>query len=176
MVIHFSSLIISFDDGLYCPVVEYGRPAVKSAESLCIHASLAKLLSSIHHDRIGVQPCAHHESRQGTFGTATKEVAGNALLIVVFQEIEHLWQDIIHGLPLARNVMSWTLTTHDVAQTVVHAHLIIQIVKSRSDIRPIKGGIVHLANNDDVRIGCLELTNSVCLLYTSDAADDLLTV
>ena len=45
--------------GTHAPVVEDGRAAVCSAESLAVHARFAEFLSEVDHERIGVHESAH---------------------------------------------------------------------------------------------------------------------
>ena len=137
--------------GLRTPVVEYRSTAISAAESFLVHTLLAKLLSAVEHERILLEEEAHGCCRNRLHGAAAEEVAGYALLIMVLQEVEHVIADVIHHLPLVSDTGCRTLTTNHTAKTIIHAHLIVEIIESRLHIVAILVRIIHLTDNNDMR-------------------------
>ena len=138
--------------GRRAPVVEYRGSAVSAAESLLVHTLLAKLLSTIEHERILLEEEAHGCRRNRLHGTAAEEIAGDALLIMILKEIEHVLADIIHHLPLMGDAGCRTLAANHTTQTIVHAHLVVEIIEACLHVVAILVRIIHLADNHDVRI------------------------
>src|SRR5574344_720314 len=85
--------------GIDIPVVEDSGSAVSSAESFLVHSFFSIFLSGIEHERIALHECGCYHGRYGFGAVACKKITGNALLIVVFQEVEHVTVDVIHALP-----------------------------------------------------------------------------
>ena len=128
------------------PVVEYCRSSVSSAESLFVHSSLSIFLSGIKHERVGSHKCACHESRYAFPGVAGKEVACYSLLVMVFQEIEHVVGDVVIRLPLSRDISGAPVAAYHATHAVIHSHLVVEIVKTGIYIFSVSAGIVYLAN------------------------------
>ena len=55
--------------------------------------------------------------------------AGQPLLVMVFQEIEHVCADVVGGLPLSRDGCRRLSATNDIAQAIIHAHFVVEIVE-----------------------------------------------
>ena len=90
-------------NAVYVPIVEDGGSSVLSAETLAVHSLFAQFLSEINHDWIASQAGRYDEGRNSLERIAGKEVGCNALLIVVFQEIQHVVLNIVHALPAMGN-------------------------------------------------------------------------
>ena len=94
-------------------------------------------------------------SRYGFPWITGKEVAGYTLLIMILKEVEQMVAYIIGLLPLCRDIRSTTLSTDNGTQTIVHTHLVIEIVETRSDIGSVLPRVVHLSNKNHIGIGLL---------------------
>ena len=147
---------IAAADGVYAPVVEDRRTAVTSREALGIHPTLAELLPGIDHERITAHECGDDDCRNGFHTVSAEEITGNALLVVVLQEVEHVWADVVNVLPVVGDAACRAAVADDVAQTVVHAHLVVEIVKSRLYVGAIQVGVVYLSDEDDTGIALLD--------------------
>ena len=79
----------------HTPIVENRCPTVTAAEALHVHTALTEFLTGVNHKRIGVHAGTYHQSRQSTLCISSKEVGGDALLVVVLQEVEHVLVDIV---------------------------------------------------------------------------------
>ena len=86
-------------NAVHVPVVEDGGSSVLPAETLAVHSLFTQFLSEINHDRIASQAGRYDEGRNSLEWITSKEVGCNALLIVVFQEIQHVVLNIVHALP-----------------------------------------------------------------------------
>ena len=146
------TILIGMGQGLRTPIVEYRCTAVSAAESFLVHTLLAKLLSAVEHKRILLEEETHGCRRNRLHGAAAEEVAGDALLVMVLQEVEHVLTDIIHHLPLVSDAGRRTLTTNHAAKAIVHAHLVVEIIETRFHVVAILVRIIYLADNDDMRI------------------------
>ena len=142
------------------PIVEDGGATVPSAESLLIHTTLAIFLASVEHEGVLLHQHRGHHGRHALSGITSKEVAGYALFVVVLQEVEHVLTDVVRLLPGCRDGVRRLMATHHSAHGVVHAHLIIEIVKACTNVVAVFGRIIHLADEDDIRIAILHLVGS----------------
>ena len=121
---------ISAVQSIYTPIVENGCSAVSATESFLVHSSLSKLLTGIKHERRGVEQSTNNKSRNTSAGIHGKEIACDALLVMVLKEIEHIVEYIIGLLPLVGNVWGAATVTHHIAHTIVHSYLVIKPVKT----------------------------------------------
>ena len=146
---------------VYVPIVENRGTAVASAESLSVHTALAKFLSGINHQRISAHKRRNRQRGSRLFARAGKEVGGDALLVVVFEEIKHVRADIGYALPLSRDARGRRLAAHDGTERVVKPHFVVEIVKAALQIAAVFGGIVHLCHENKFRIFFLHLGNGI---------------
>ena len=146
---------------VYVPIIEDCGTAVASAESLSVHTALAEFLTGINHQRIGAHKRRNRQRGSRLFARAGKEVGGDALLVVVFEEIKHVRADIVHALPLSRDARGRRLAAHDGAERVVKPHFVVEIVKAALQIATVFGGIVHLCHENKFRIFFLHLGNGI---------------
>ena len=119
------SPIIPASQGIRTPVVENGGASVLTTESFFIHTCFAQLLSGIDHHRIGIHASGNHQSWDGLTGIIGKETRGNAQLIMIFEEVEHVFLDIAHLLPTSADGSSRLATLYHSKEGVVQSHLII---------------------------------------------------
>ena len=85
--------------GIYTPIVEDGGAPVVTTEALTVHATLSIFLTGIQHKRILLHQYRGYHGRNTLASVSSKEVAGNTLFVVVLQEIEHVFPDIVGLLP-----------------------------------------------------------------------------
>ena len=64
-----------------------------------VHAPLAIFLAGIEHEGVLAHENRGDQCRHGLQSVAGKESAGDALLIMVLQEIEHVVGNIVNSLP-----------------------------------------------------------------------------
>ena len=139
------------------PIVEDGGASVAATEALGIHATLAQLLAEVDHHGAGVDGGAHKYGRQGRTAVAGDEVGGEALLIVVFHEVEHAIAQFAQILPATRNVGSRLLMADDADEGVVEAYLIVQVVEPTVlDVVVVFPRIVYFGNEDDMGVFLLD--------------------
>ena len=150
-------MIESAADGIYTPIVENGGTPINTRESLFIHATFTILLSGIDHQRILMKPGADHHAGYSVAGITGKEVAGQSLLVVVLQEVEHVRADIVGGLPFVGDGSSRPTAADHIAHTVVHAHLVVEQVESGMEIATVLLRIIDLADKLNLRIAELHL-------------------
>ena len=115
---------------IHRPVVVDGGAAVASAVALGIHASLAQLLTEVDHHRTGIHERTHQHGSPSTACISGKEVACQALLVVVLQEVQHVLPDVIYLLPASGQALCRCLVARHSAQGIIEAHLVIQIVET----------------------------------------------
>ena len=137
------------------PVIENRGATVAAREALGIHATLAKLLTGIHHERVAAHQSRNHHARNGLTTIATEEIAGYALLIVVLEEVEHVFLDVGNVLPVIGDAACRTAVANDVAHTIVHAHLVVKVIEPRAHIGAILLCVIHLANEHHLRMAPL---------------------
>ena len=89
--------------GVEAPIVEDGRATVASAKALLVHATLAKLLAEVDHHRTRADGSGDDHRGDTRLGAASEEVGGDALLVVVLEEGEHVRADVVDGLPAFRD-------------------------------------------------------------------------
>ena len=98
-----ASAVTTSAQGVEAPIVEDGRAAVASAKALLVHATLAELLAEVDHHRARADGGGDDHRGDTRLGAAGEEVGGDALLVVVLEEREHVRTDIIDSLPAFRD-------------------------------------------------------------------------
>ena len=91
---HFSIKLTSVaptTDSLYTPVVKDGGSPVSSAESFIIHTHFSKLLPKVNHHGICIHTGGNNECRDAFTRITGKEIRSDTLLVVILQEVEHLF-------------------------------------------------------------------------------------
>ena len=58
-----TAVIAPTANAVYAPVIEYSGASVSSAESLAIHARLAKFLTEVNHHRVGIHASRNNQCR-----------------------------------------------------------------------------------------------------------------
>ena len=128
----------SMVERVYCPIIKDGCSTVTTAESFFVHAAFTIFLTCIKHYRVAPHQ-RETEARSKSFPCiASKKVAGYTLLIVVFEEIQHVALYVVDRLPRCRHGCGggfWS--AHYVPHAVVHTHLVIKVVKSCANIHTI---------------------------------------
>ena len=84
---------------VYTPIIEYSSPSVPSAKSFTIHAQFSKLLTEVDHHRISVHTGGNDQCGNSFTRVAGKEIRSDTLLVVILQEVEHLFLYSIQTLP-----------------------------------------------------------------------------
>ena len=148
--------------GLHAPIVEDSSTTIHTREALGVHTFLAELLSSIHHYRVGAQGSSHNHSRFGTHASSAEEATGDALLVVVLQEIEHTVTDIIHLLPLESDTFGRPVLASHTTQVVVHTDFVVEVVKSCCEVIAVESRIIYFGNEKDIGIFLFHLFNRPC--------------
>ena len=153
-----ATLVAPPTDGRHAPIIEDSGPSVSAAEAFRIHATFAKFLPEVEHERARHE-AADEKCRQSSLCIAQQEVAGKSLLVVILQEVEHPSVDVVHRLPAGRNGLR-ALSLADVEQCVVESHFVVEVVEvAAMDVSAIEGGIVYFGDEDDFGIGRLDLRN-----------------
>ena len=143
--------------GIHAPIVEDGGATVVATEAFLVHTLFAILLTCIDHHRILLKEGRDHESGHALTATSGKERAGDALLVVILEEVEHVVADIIGLLPGSRNGMSGLAAANHLAHRVVHTHLIVEVIETGIQIITVLSRIIHLANENLIGIDVLHL-------------------
>ena len=86
-------------NSIHAPVIEYRSPSVSSAETFAVHSQFSKLLTKINHHRIGVHTSRNDQSRDSFTWISCKEIGSDALFVMVFQEVQHLFFYSVQTLP-----------------------------------------------------------------------------
>ena len=133
------------------PIIEYRCTAIAPREALLIHASLTNFLPKIEHERIVAEQSRHDNSRNGFSTIATKEIAGNTLLIVILKKIKQMVFDVVCALPLIGDAAGGATLAYNVSNTIIHPYLVIKIVKTALQIIAVLGWIIHFADKNNVR-------------------------
>ena len=120
-----ANIEVSVVDTVHAPIVEDSATTIATTEAFLVHTTLAEFLTSVEHIRIGVEQTTYYVGGIGSPRLASEKVARNTLLVMIFQEIEHVVADIISLQPLRCDVRGPTTATDDVTQAVIHAHLVI---------------------------------------------------
>ena len=95
------------------------------------------------------------------FAVVGKKVAGNALLVVILEEVEHMFAQGVGCLPLTSDVAGLLFAFRHSAQAIIHSHLVIEIVEvALLNVVGIGIGVVYLGNEDDARMLGLDLCDS----------------
>ena len=107
-----------------------------------------------------VQRRCNDHRRLGTTAVAAEESARQTLLVVVFQEIEHMPQPLVAVLhPLPRDTLCRPTLTGHTAQVVVHAHFVVQVVKPGRQISIVLIRIVAFTDENELLMFLLHLRN-----------------
>jgi PIN domain nuclease of toxin-antitoxin system len=122
---------------------------------------LTQLLTEVDHERVLLQQRSHNKRRHCLGSVATEEVAGDTLFIMVLKEVEHVILDVVRILPAPSDAVSRTTLTHNIAQAVVHAYLIVEIIEARSDISAILVRVIDFTDKDDMRKAFLDDTRGI---------------
>ena len=69
--------------------------------------------------------------------------------------------NIVSALPATCDAVGRTTSAHYITQTVIHTHLVVEIIKARGQIRTILIGIVYLTNKDQTRVPHLDNGSSI---------------
>ena len=150
-------------DTLYTPVVEDGCATVDTAEALHIHAAFAYFLTGIDHERTLVERRGHDHRGFGTPAVAAEESAGQTLLVMVLEEIEHMVDTRVAVLhPLTGDTIRRPALTGHAAQVLVHTHFVVQIVEACSQVRIVLIRVVALADEDEFLVFLLHLRDGPC--------------
>ena len=145
-------LLGSTTQGVHTPVVEDGGAPVVATESFAVHAALAIFLTSIEHEGVLLHQYRGYHRRHALLTVSSKEVAADALFVVVLQEVEHVVADVIGLLPGTADSRGWRMVTDYTTHRVIHAHLVVQPVKAVQQVATIVIGVIHLTNELDVGI------------------------
>lgn len=100
------SMITPSPDTIHTPVVKDSGTSIPSAKSFTVHARLPKFLTEVNHHRVRIHTGRNHQSRKCLKRITRKEIGSNALLIMVFKEVQHMFLNIIHSLPARSNSCS----------------------------------------------------------------------
>ena len=145
--------VVPAAEGVDAPVVEDGGASVASAIALLVHAALAELLAEVDHGGAGVDGGAHEHGGQGGTAVADDEVGGEALLVVVLHEMEHVAAELTEVLPAAGDVGGRLLMADDADEGVVEAYLVVEVVElAVFDVVVVFPGVVYFGNEDDVGV------------------------
>ena len=140
------------------PVVEDSGSSVASAETFGIHASFTKFLAKVEHEGVASKRSSDDEGCTTTVAVACKEITGQALLVVVLKEVEHVVAYVVDLLPLTSDFAGLNPTLCDGTQAVVHAYLIIKVVEmSLGNVSPVLAGIIDFGDEEYMRIEGLDL-------------------
>ena len=134
-------------------IIENRRAAVHAAEALGLHPPLAELLPEIKHERRRIEQQRNRQRGEAGLAAAGKEIGGQPLLVVVFQEIQHTGLQAAQELPLRRKAAGGTLAADDAAQGVIETRFIVEQVEARSGIAAIIVLAVDLG--DELQAGML---------------------
>ena len=116
------------------PIIEDCCSSIYTAETFMIHSPFAEFLSTIKHKRIGPHQDCNRGSRDCLITLSRKEITCYTLFIMIFEEVEHMFVDIIRSLPPMGDFICTTCTRNDTPQTIIHADFIIKIVETICDI------------------------------------------
>ena len=142
--------------------VENRAAPVLAAESFLIHSPLADFLTGIDHERRPVEIKGSIECGECIYGILSEEIRCEALLVVIFQEIQHIWLQISERLPVPGNLLCRlpgfhghsavvSVLLHNRPYGVVHAGLVIEKVEANlTYIFGIQFFLIYLGNEGDV--------------------------
>ena len=74
---------------------------------------------------------------------------------MVFEEVKHVVADVVSLLPSSRDGMGGLMTTDDGANSIVHTHLIIEIIETRNKVVTVFGWVIHLTDEEHLGIAVL---------------------
>ena len=118
--------------GVYTPIIEYGSSSVPSAESFTIHAQFSKLLTEVDHHRISVHTGGNDQCGNSFTRVAGKEIRSDTLLVVILQEVEHLFLYSIQTLPAMSDSGCRFISTSYIAVSYTH----LDVYKRQAKISP----------------------------------------
>ena len=75
-----------------------------SAVSFRVLAFLAEFLTEVDHHGSGADGGGHYERGGYEVGLSGKLFGGEAMLVVVFEEVEHVWLHVAEALPASGEV------------------------------------------------------------------------
>ncbi|OAV74815.1 hypothetical protein Barb7_01630 [Bacteroidales bacterium Barb7] len=137
-------------DSFHAPVVVDGGSSVHATEALFVHAALAQFLSAIDHDRVGVHGGGDNHGGDGGKRASGEEIGGDALLVVVFEEVQHTVLYVFQTLPATGDAGSGSLSADNGTKGIVKSHFIIKIVElPRMDIVPVFIRIIDFGNEQN---------------------------
>ena len=133
-----------------------------TAEAFDIHARLTILLSSIDHERILLHQYVGNKCGDCLLRICSKEVAGDTLLIMVLKEVEHVGSNVVVHLPCPRKGIGAAAMTDNVTHHIVHADLVIKIIKAGSQIVTILTRVIDLTDKQNLRISLFDFRCCPC--------------
>ena len=90
------SIDLTFDNGKKLEDIPYYNGYyVDAGEPFHIHTSFAYFLAGIYHDRTLVERSRYDHRRFRTTAATAPETGSDTLLVMVFEEIEHVGQDVV---------------------------------------------------------------------------------
>ena len=116
--IKFSS-VTPTTDAVYTPIIKYSSPSIPSAEALTVHSGFSKFLSEVNHHRISIHAGGNNKCRDSFAWVTGKEIGRNALLIVVFEEIKHLFLNSVQTLPAMSDRSSRLISTGYITKCII---------------------------------------------------------
>ena len=117
-------------DRVDAPVVENRGATVVTREAFTVHTPLAIFLTSIEHEGVLLHEHRGCEGRNTLAGIGSKKVAGNALLVMILEEVEHVVTNVVGTLPRPADGLGRLLAADDGSQGVVHAYLVVEPVET----------------------------------------------
>ena len=107
-----------------------------------------------------IQRRGYDHRRLGTQTASAEETARNALLVVVFQEIQHMLQPLVAVLhPLMRDPLRRPAFARHATQIIVHAHFVVQIIEACRQISIIPVRIITFADEKELLVFLLHVGN-----------------
>ena len=147
----------------HAPIVEDGGAAVFAAEALGAIGGLAHFLARVEHYRAAAQGGRHGHGRDGAARVGGKFLGGNALLVVVFQEAQHVRREAVAlFFPDLGDVLGGAFLAHQPAYAIVEAHLIVEKIEfSLVQVGFVFLRIIGFADENQVGFHLFELGNHV---------------
>ena len=121
--------------------VEYGCPALGAFGSIGTN-----LLTHIDHIGRPVEKGADHQRGAGFGGISRKVGGGEALLVVILQEVEHIGLQILQELPVAGDSTGGGTSADDGSQVIVEAGFVVEKVESQLlDVTAVVSLVIDLS-------------------------------
>ena len=148
------------------PVVEDGGTTIGTLEAFGIHRRFAQFACEIVHIGVAVDQGADVECGDCGLRVLAEEVGGNALLVVVLEEVEHMTADLGVGIGRQREAgldgIDWATTLDHAADGIVELDLVVEIVETTGDdVILIDTGIVDLGDKEHVGILLLDTADAI---------------